>query len=60
MIWYFRKSLCPSVRVEMKQRGQELNSFKELVEKAVNAEAKAVLRPCFYARETDQYCLWGS
>lgn len=40
----------------MEQRGRELDSFKELIEKAVNAEAKATFRPCFYARETDQYC----
>ena len=44
----------------MKQRGQELNSFKELVEKAVDAEAKAALRPRSYTRKTDQHCLWGS
>ena len=57
MIRYFREGLRPSVRVEMEQRGRELNSFKELVEKAVNAKAKAALRPRFYARETNQYCL---
>ena len=60
MIWYFRKGLCPSIRVEMEQRDRELNSFKELVEKTVDAEAKAALRPCFYTRKTDQYCLRGS
>ena len=60
MIWYFREGLRPSVRVEMEQRGRELDSFEELVEKAVDAEAKAALRPRSYARETDQYCLRGS
>ena len=44
----------------MEQRGRELDSFEELVEKAVDAEAKAALRPRSYARETDQYCLRGS
>ena len=29
------------MRVEMEQRGRELNSFKEIVKKAVNAKAKA-------------------
>ena len=48
------------MRVEIKKRGQELNSFQELVEKAVNAEAKAALRPCFYTCKIDQHCLQGS
>ena len=60
MIWYFREGLRPSVRVKMEQRGRELDSFKELVEKAVDAEAKAALWPRSYARETDQHCLRGS
>ena len=60
MIQYFRECLRPSVRVEMEERGRELDSFKELVEKTVDAEAKAALRPRSYARKTNQYCLWGS
>ena len=60
MIRYFREGLRPSVRVEMEQRGRELDSFEELVEKAVDAEAKAALRPRSYARKTDQHCLRGS
>ena len=60
MIWYFRGGLCPSVRVEMEQRGRELDSFKELVEKAVDAEAKATLRLRFYIYKTDQHCLRDS
>ena len=60
IIRYFREDLRPSVRVQMEQRGRELDSFKELVEKAIDAEAKATLRPRFYAREIDQYCLRGS
>ena len=57
MIQYFREGLCPSVKIEMEQRGQKLNSFQELVKKAVDVEAKAAIRPCSYARKTDQYCL---
>ena len=57
IIWYFREGLRPSVRVEMEQCGLELDSFEELVEKAVDAEAKAALWPCSYAREIDQHCL---
>ena len=60
MIWYFQKGLRPSVRVKMEQCGQELNSFEELVEKAVDAKAKAAFRPYSHARETDQHCVQGS
>ena len=60
MIQYFREGLRPSVRVEMEQRGQELDSFKELVEKTVDAKAKAAFRPRSYACKTDQYCLRSS
>ena len=44
----------------MEQRGQKLNNFKKLVEKAVNAKAKTAFRPRFYARKTDQHSLWES
>ena len=60
MIWYFWKSLRPSVMVKMEQRGQEPNSFKEVVKKAVDAEAKVVFGPRSYACKTDQHCFWGS
>ena len=43
------------MRVKIKQRGQEHNSFKELVEKIVDVEAKAVFWPRFYTHKTDQY-----
>ena len=59
MIWYFRQSLRPSGKVKTKQRGWELDSFKELVKKAVDAKAKAALWPCSYTRKTDQHCFWG-
>ena len=48
------------MRVEMEQRGRELDSFKEIVKKTVNAKAKAALMPCSYARNTDQHCFQGS
>ena len=57
MIRYFQEGLCPSIKVEIEQRGQELKSFEELVEKAVDAKAKAALRPRFYTCKTDQHCL---
>ena len=60
MIWYFQKGLCLSVRVKIEQRGQELNSFKELVKKTVDVEAKTALQPRSYACETDQNPLRGN
>ena len=60
IIRYFQEGLCPSVRVEREQRGRELNSFEELVEKAVDTEAKTALQPRSYACKTDQHCLRGS
>ena len=60
MIWYFREGLRSLVRVEIEQCSQELNSFKELVEKTVDAKAKAALCPRSYTCKTDQHCLRGS
>ena len=60
IIWHFQEGLQPSIRVEIKQRGQELDSFKELVKKTVDAKAKAILRPRSYACKINQYYLWGS
>ena len=53
MILYFWKGLRLSVQVKIEQRVQELDSFKEIVKKAINAEAKATLRPCSYTCNTD-------
>ena len=44
----------------MKQRGQELNSFKQPVVKAVNAKDKAALRPYSHIYKNNQHCLWDS
>lgn len=60
MIWYFRKSFRPSIRAEIEQRGQELNSFKELSEKIKDTEAKAALWPYSGICERNQDCLWGN
>lgn len=44
----------------MDQRGRELDSWDELVEKAIDAEAKASLQPAFILREMDQRCPQGN
>ena len=60
MIWYFQEGFRLSVRVEIEQCGQELNSFEELVKKTVDGKAKAVCQPRSYVCKTNQHCFWGS
>ena len=45
------------MRVKMKQDGQELNSFEEIVQKAIDIKAKAALRARSYTCKTDQHRL---
>lgn len=53
MIYYFWEGIKLSIRLEIKQRDQKLDSFDKMVEKAVNVKANAALRPHSYIRETD-------
>lgn len=53
LIRFFREGLRPSIRAQMEQRGQELDSWAEIVEKAVDAEAKAGLQPASFIKEID-------
>ena len=41
----------------MEQRGREVYSWEELVEKAVDADAKAGLLPTSLVREMNQQCV---
>ena len=59
MIRYFREGLKPSIKVEMEQQDRALTSFKEMVQKAVNAEAKAGLRSSIMVRDVDSRCPRG-
>ena len=60
LIRFFCKGLRPSIKAQMKQRGQEHNSWEELIEKAINAEAKTSLQPPLILCEIDQRCLHGN
>ena len=60
MIKYFCKCLKPSLKVKIKQRGREFDSFEEIIKKTVNAKTKAIFRPRCYLFKTNQYCLQGS
>lgn len=53
LICFFREGLQPSIKAQMEQRGRELDSWDQLVEKAIDAEAKAVLQPPSGIREMD-------
>ena len=44
----------------MEQRGRELDSFKKIVKKTVDAKTKTALRPRSYACNTNQHFFWGS
>ena len=60
LIRYFRDGLKPSIKAQMEQRGREKDSWEELVEKTIDAEAKASLQPSSFVRDMDQRCPQGS
>ena len=53
MIRHFREGLRPSVRAQLDTRGRNQDSWEEAVEKAVNAEAKALLQSSSSIRDMD-------
>lgn len=40
----------------MKQCGQEIDNFKELLKKTKDAKIMVAFRPCAYTQDTNQYC----
>ena len=60
MFKYFRKRLKPSVLAQLEHRDLELESFDQMVKKAVNTKAKSALRLCFSTKEMDQNYPWGN
>ena len=53
MICYFQENLKLSIQVKIEQQDQASTSFEEIVQKAVNAEAKARLRLIIMIRDLD-------
>ena len=53
MIRYFWKGLKPSMKAEMEQRGREFDSFKDMIQKTVDAKVKTAFSASFASRETD-------
>ena len=60
MIRCFREGLRPSIRAQLDARGRDLDSWEEAVEKAVNAEAKALLQSSASTRDMDSRCPRGN
>ena len=60
LIRLFQENLRPSIKAQMEQTGRELGSWKEMIEKAVDAEAKTGLQPASYIREMDHRCQRGN
>ena len=56
MIWYFREGLKPFIKVEIQQQDREAMDFEEMVQRAVNAEAKAALKFSGIVRDLDIRC----
>ena len=59
MICYFRKGLKPSIKVEIEQQDRESIEFEEIVQRAVNAEAKAGLKSSTMVQKSDIHCSRG-
>ena len=60
MLRYFREGLRPSILAELQNEDHELESFVQIVKKAVVAEAKANLRSRATTKDMDQHCPRGS
>ena len=60
MLRYFREGLRPSILAELQNEDHELESFVQIVKKAVVAEAKTNLRSWATTKNMDQHCPWGS
>ena len=60
LIRFFREGLKTLVKAQMEQIGRKLDSWEELVEKAIDGEAKASLQPHSFLREMDQRCPRGN
>ena len=60
MLRYFWEGLKPSVLAELEHRDLKLESFDQMVKKAVNTKAKSALRSRFSTKEMDQNCPRGN
>ena len=59
MICYFQEDLKPFIKVKIEHQNRESTNFQEMVQRAVNVEAKASLRSSTIVRELDASCPRG-
>lgn len=59
LIRYFRDGLRPSIRAQLDERGRDLDSWDKVVEKAIDAEAQAIIQPPSGTWEIDSRCTCG-
>ena len=59
MICYFWEGLKPSIKIELEQQDRKFMDFEEMVQKAVNVEAKAGLRSSTMVQKSDARCARG-
>ena len=59
MIYYFWEGLKPSIKIEIEQQDRASTSFKKMVQRAVNAKAKAGLRSSTMVWDLDACCPKG-
>ena len=60
MIQYFRESLKSSVWAQLDAQGRDLDSWEDVIGKAINAKAKKVLKSVSNIREIDSKYLQGN
>ena len=59
LICYSRDGLKPFIQAQMDERGRDLETWEEVIKKAIDAEAKAARQPQSLMKEMDNCCLWG-
>lgn len=59
LIRCFREGLRPSIQAQMDSRHRELDSWDEVLDKAIEAESKAALQSATSIREMDARCWKG-
>ena len=60
MLRYFREGLKPSILAELEHRDLELESFDQMIKKAIDDEAMSALRSRSSTKEIDQHCPRGN
>ena len=59
MIRYFQEGLQPSIQAQLDVRDRDLNSWDEVIDKTVDAKAKASLQALSGTKEIDSWCPQG-